>query len=416
MKTVVQFLFIAMVLGTMNYTGENDISSELQTLIRFHKDFKRGSFKKVEKEIQKQFDLLPQSEDNLFKFISSISIANKSHLDSINQWIDQNRKSSIAQAVKGMLLVGLAWKERTNSFSKDVKKESWDGMQQYLKEAYSAAKQALNLDPDNYVAHYIILKYRYHYRDKEQFETYYRGIVKKYPNSTAVRYLYLGKLWPRWSGSIADIKKELDKITSDFTNPDGKKGFENYMNFYNAFLARERKDFEECADIASIDESYPLYGTRARCNYVLENYIEVNADFSEVIKSNFLDESDLIMFSKSLYEMGRYFDASRVMDYAIEHYPDNAYFWSSAYFYHYKSNRVTTCKIAESSLEHFPENAYLLKAAVACFDRKKQYRKCIKVGGNAINTMKSNGDFKKKSKEFASINRSYEHCTKMLKK
>lgn len=374
--------------------------------------FNRSCF---EKQLQKRFDLLPKDEDSLFKWIDSISIADKTHKDLVETWIEHDPNSSVALVVKGRLLVKLAWKERTNAFTKDVKKESWTGMERYFKEAYLAAKKAVILDPNNYVAHYIILQYRYHYRDLEQFESYYRAIVNKFPQSTAVRFLYLSKLWPRWPGSMSKMKDELSHIKSDLIDTDITKDFENYLNYYNAFLARESKDYENCVALASNDKAYPLYGIRARCNYELENYSEVIADYSEVVKSNFLDDVDTIKLSKSLYEIGRYLEASIVMDHAIEHYPNVAYFWTSAYYYHYQSGRVTTCKIAMSSLDYFPKHSYLVKAAVACFDRRKQYRKCIEVGGNAIHRMESNGGFQKKAKHYKSIKRNYEHCLKMLK-
>ena len=115
----------------------------------------------------------------------------------------------LTEYLRGDLAINLAWESRGGGTALSVTEEGWKGFNDYLKEADRYLDHAIQLNPQNYLAHLKkITTAMGHGTRAQEMDAFKKGIALIPDRSGFLSYL-LQCLMPRWGGSIREMKQLL---------------------------------------------------------------------------------------------------------------------------------------------------------------------------------------------------------------
>jgi tetratricopeptide (TPR) repeat protein len=269
------------------------------------------------------------SEKYLWQAFSTFETPHKALEPFLNEMVKQFPTLSNAYAARALYYMTVGWDTRGYGWAKNISQAQWDGMHKYFNLAVNDALTGINLNKQNLMCYYILIKIWMHFSDGQIIRMYLNQALEVSPFSLYIRLAYMYTLLPRWGGSeeeMLSFAKESEEFAS--RNPRLKVLY-GYIPFNQGWEYESKNEYKIAISFfnkaLSFGDLALFYEHRGDCYNGLDEYQKALNDYDRSLQLIPQDADVLRKKGMILHTLGRSDEARLIMETASKLNPTDKY-------------------------------------------------------------------------------------------
>jgi len=231
-----------------------------------------------------------ENEKYVVNALNSFNNTNKIVEETLNDWVSAMPGSYVSYLARGSFYLEKATQSRGDRFISETSIDQLNGMEFFLKKAYSDLNKSLEIKPNLIPAYSKLMFIALLIGDKVAFEEYYKKGIAINNYSATIRMAYAQGLTPRWGGSVEQLRDFVQSTKPLIEKNSRLKIVTKYPLSEAGYNYLYSQDYEKAIKYFGLAlEQYPTsndHYRRGEAYFFLQKYTEALSDFNAAIEIN----------------------------------------------------------------------------------------------------------------------------------